>query len=49
MDDLKNPREIQSFILQGKLQLLGMEPFCQILYIVKILGVSLVPDAFTML
>ena len=28
MDDLKNPTEIQLFILQDKLQLLGMVQFC---------------------
>ena len=28
MDDLKNPTEIQLFILQAKLQMLGMEQFC---------------------
>ena len=49
MDDFKNPMEIQSFILQDKLQLLGMEQFCWILYIVKILGIKLFPNTFTML
>jgi len=32
VDDFKDPMEIQSFILQDKLQLLGMEQFCWILY-----------------
>ena len=49
MDDLKNPTEIQLFILQDKLQLLGMEQFCWILFIVKILGYRLLPNTFTML
>jgi len=48
MDDFKNPMEIQSFILQDKLQLLEMEQFCWISYIVKILGIKLFPNTFTM-
>jgi len=40
MDDLKNPTEIQLFILQDKLQLLGMVQFSWILFIVKILGIT---------
>ena len=49
MDDLKNPTEIQLFILQDKLQLLGMVQFSWILFIVKILGIRLLPNTFTML
>ena len=39
MDDLKNPTEIQLFILQDKLQLLGYGTILLLLYIVKILGI----------
>ena len=46
MDDFKHPMEIQSFILQNKLQPLGVEQFC---WIVKILGIKLFPNTFTML
>jgi len=49
MDDLKNPMEIQLFILQDKLQLLGMVQFSWILFIVKILGIRLLLNTFTML
>ena len=48
MDDLKNALEIQLVILQDKLQLLGMVQF-RWFFIVKILGIRLLPNTFTML